>query len=370
MEVCHIFRIFENRPLKLLPLMKTIRQLTLAIVGLTLTTHICAQVQQTVFVPKPGTLAEMLTKEEAGQITSLTLQGKINAIDFKYLRDEFKQLRALDLSHATISRYAGKKGTYPDRFYVYPANCIPAYAFCTCTGDSASAGNETLRHVILPESIRNIEDAAFKGCNNLKICQIRKTTPPNLLKEALADSITAIFVPEGCGDTYRAQDNWKTFAIVEGESSGRKIHLLPKGSLAGELQKKNIRPQDINFLTLTGQIDEEDFTLIRNDMPNLIAIDLSGSETTTIPAYAFTQKKFLLRVRLPHGLKTIGQRAFSGCGRLSGTLVLPPGVTAIEYGAFIGCTKLQKVLATGSQIVTLGENLFGDGTDKLVYQAK
>ena len=54
-------------------------------------------------------------------------------------------------------------------------------------------------------------------------------------------------------------------------------------------------------------------------MPNLIAIDLSGSETTTIPAYAFTQKKFLLRVRLPHGLKTIGQRAFSGCGCACGS---------------------------------------------------
>ena len=69
-------------------------------------------------------------------------------------------------------------------------------------------------------------------------------------------------------------------------------------------------------------------------------------------------------------LKSIGQRAFSGCGRLCGTLELPPGVTAIEYGAFMGCDNLRYVLATGDKITTLGDNLFGNGKDKLTYKKK
>lgn len=46
----------------------------------------------------------------------------------------------------------------------------------------------------------------------------------------------------------------------------------------------------------------------------------------------------------------------------------PPGVTAIEYGAFMGCDNLRYVLATGDKITTLGDNLFGNGKDKLTYK--
>lgn len=78
----------------------------------------------------------------------------------------------------------------------------------------------------------------------------------------------------------------------------------------------------------------------------------------------------MLNITLPKGLTTIGQRSFSGCTRLCGTLVLPASVTAIEYGAFIGCDNLRRVLATGTQITTLGDNLFGDSNaSKIIYQS-
>lgn len=118
---------------------------------------------KTFFVAKPGTLVSMLTEDEANSITHLTLTGKLNAIDFKHLRDEFKNLQVLDISNASISTYAGKSGTFPDRFYIYPPNCVPAYAFCQQTNDSTFTGKSTLRKIILSEKIKNIEDAAFKG---------------------------------------------------------------------------------------------------------------------------------------------------------------------------------------------------------------
>ena len=139
-------------------------------------------------------------------------------------------------------------------------------------------------------------------------------------------------------------------------------------SLASELVSSGIQPKDVNFLTIEGKLDEADFILIRNYMPNLVSIDLTRSNATAIPDYTFTQKKYLLNILLPHGLKSIGQRAFSGCGRLCGTIELPPTVTAIEYGAFMGCNNLRYVLATGNKISTLGDNLFGEGKSKLIYK--
>lgn len=348
-----------------------VRNILLVAASLCITLGAYAQKKKTFYVPKAGTLVELMTQEEANQITHLTLQGKLNAIDFRHLRDEFTNLQVLDISNATISMYTGKNGTFPDKFYIYPGNCIPAYAFCKQNADGTYQGKASLEHVILSEKTKNIEDAAFKGCTNLKICQIRKKTAPNLLPGALADSITAIFVPLGSSDSYRNKERWENFSFVEGNPTAVTVQIAKMGSLASELLNAGVQPRDVNFLTIEGKMDEADFKLIRDYMPNLVSVNMEKCNATVIPEYTFTQKKYMLNITLPKSLTTIGQRAFSGCTRLTGTLILPASITAIEYGAFIGCDNLRRVLATGSKITTLGENLFGENnaTNKIVYQS-
>lgn len=339
-------------------------------IGFVLATNILgatAQVSKTYYVSKPGTLISMMTAEEANNVTHLTLTGTINAEDFKHLRNEFANLKVLDLSNVSIKMYSGKAGTYPDKFYVYMPNFIPAYAFCQMENGIAK-GKLTLEKIILSEKTKNIEDAAFKGCENLKICQIKKKTPPNLLPEGLADSITAIFVPLGSSDEYRLKNKWSTFAFIEGEPTEATIQVGLMGSLENEIIKAGLQPKEINFLTVEGKLDNADFKLIRDYMPNLVAVDISKTNATLIPDFTFSQKKYLLRIKLPHQLKTIGQRVFSNCGRLCGTVELPSSVTAIEYGAFMGCDNLRHVFATGTKITTLGDNLFGTENSKLVYK--
>lgn len=328
-----------------------------------------AQVSKTYNVSKPGTLISMMTEEEANSITHLTLTGKINAEDFQHLRDEFSSLKVLDISNADIKMYTGKAGTYPNgKLCVYMPNFIPTYAFSNIV-NGVTKGKSTLEKVILSEKIKNIEDAAFKGCENLKICQIRKKTAPNLLPEALADSITAIFVPLGSSDEYRYKNRWQNFAFLEGEPVEATLQVGLMGTLEEEILKAGLQPRDINFLTVEGKLDNADFKLIRDYMPNLVSVDIAKTNATAIPDFTFAQKKYLLRMKLPHNLKSIGQRVFSNCGRLCGTLELPASVTAIEFGAFMGCDNLRHVVAKGDKITTLGDDLFGNGVaSKLVYK--
>lgn len=56
--------------------------------------------------------------------------------------------------------YSGKEGTYPDKFYIYMPNFVPAYAFCKMENGTAK-GKSTLKKIILSEKIKNIEDAAL-----------------------------------------------------------------------------------------------------------------------------------------------------------------------------------------------------------------
>ena len=185
----------------------------------------------------------------------------------------------------------------------------------------------------------------------------------------MADSITAIFVPLGSSDGYKIKDNWKSFAFIEGEPQEATLQVGAMSSLESEIQKAGLQPKDINFLTIEGKLDNNDFKLIRDYMPNLVAVDIAKTNATSIPDFTFSQKKYLLRIKLPHGLKVIGQRVFSNCGRLCGTVELPASVTAIEFGAFMGCDNLRHVVATGDKITTLGDNLFGDGVEnKLIYK--
>lgn len=332
--------------------------LTLALLSFSLL--LAAQKAHTQFVEKAGTLISYFTEAEANGITSLTLTGKINAIDFKHLRNEFKNLEELDLSNVEIRLYAGNDGTYPDKFYVYPTNCIPAHAL---------KGKQTLRKIVLSEKIKNIEDEAFKGCTSLSICQIQKKKAPNLMKEALTDSLTAVFVPIGCSDSYRQSKQWDTYSIIEGTPVKATVQVGMMGTLEEEIIKSGIQPGSINYLTIEGKLDAADFKLIRNYMHNLVSVDLSKTNATHIPEFTFTQKKYLLNIKLPHALKSIGERAFSSCKRICGSIELPATVTSLGYGAFLGCDNLRHVIVTGNKLTAVGDHVFGtDGEMKLIYQ--
>lgn len=325
-------------------------------------TGLYAQNRQQVNVNKPGTLISHFTEEEAKSIEELTLTGKINAVDFRYLRDDFSSLKILDISNADIRMYTGGKGTHPDNFYLYPANCIPAYAFCKLE-NGVYNGNESLEKIILSEKIKNIEDAAFKNCNNLRVCQIRRKTAPNLLPDALNDSITSIFVPVGCADTYKTKRGWASFAILEGDPVEANFQIGKLEKLEEKLKAAGFDPGKVNFLKVEGKLDENDLKMIGDKMTNLVGVDISKTNARKLPDYTFTQKKNLLYIDLPNDLTDIGERVFSNCIRLSGELVLPPEVQTIGYGAFMGCDKLKSVVVTGDKKLSVGEKLFGDRKD-------
>lgn len=328
-----------------------------------------AQVYKALFVDKAGTMISKITDEEANTVTNLTLVGRINATDFRHLRDGFPNLAVLDISNVDVKLYAGKLGTHADKFYLYPANCIPAYAFCNIDS-KIPRGKNSLRQVILSENTINIEEGAFLGCDNLHICRINKKKAPNLHEYALFDTITAIFIPLGTRDEYRLKKRWENFAFIEGEPIEAKIQISAMSNLKHEIQMAGLQPAAINFLTIEGKLDSNDLKLITDYMSNLVAIDISNTNTTTLPDFTFAHKKYLLRVTLPQGLRTIGQRVFSGCGRLSGRLILPPDVTSIDYGAFMGCDNLQQVVVTGNKLTTIGDNLFGESASKLIFKTR
>ena len=97
----------------------------------------------TVNVATPGTLSTLVGKSE----TQLTVTGKINALDFDYIR-ELSALRSLDLSGASVEAYKGDATA--TSALEYPANVLPD---CALLGVPATT-------LLLPAGIVKIDQGA------------------------------------------------------------------------------------------------------------------------------------------------------------------------------------------------------------------
>jgi hypothetical protein len=136
----------------------------------------------------------------------------------------------------------------------------------------------------------------------------------------------------------------------------------------------------INDLTLTGSIDARDFKTMRDNMPLLTKLDLSGvtieAYTGTagsdpyiskyaaneIPPHAFCStigdigKKSLLSLKLPLLIDSIGNFAFFNCVNLA-DLTIPNSVKSIGMSAFYGCNSFINIVIPNS-VTTIGDGAF------------
>jgi hypothetical protein len=141
----------------------------------------------------------------------------------------------------------------------------------------------------------------------------------------------------------------------------------------------------ITRLVLTGTIDARDFKTMRDNMPLLALLDISGA---TIAAYSGTggtyyngsnydypaneipycafyyqwapvfAKTSLISVMLPESLVSVGDYAFQACTGLA-SVTIPTSVVTIEDNAFQGCTGLTSLnFSTPSSLTSIGNNTF------------
>lgn len=157
----------------------------------------------------------------------------------------------------------------------------------------------------------------------------------------------------------------------------KSVELTP-GSLSSVLTTTELGT--VTNLTLTGTIDARDFKIMRDEMPLLSELDLSGIsiasysgdggsmvfnniyEANYIPAYLFnnpythTAKVSLTKVILPSTIASIGYGAFWGCTALS-FINLPSSIHSISAFAFKNCSSLTSITIPSS-ITYIDESTF------------
>lgn len=116
------------------------------------------------------------------------------------------------------------------------------------------------------------------------------------------------------------------------------VHVSQKGMLETVLADYDYAK--IESLTITGELGELDFYLIRNQLPQLRNLDISATNINEIPSQAFINSK-IEKCILPKGLITIGEKAFYNS--LLTSILIPANVELIDQSAFQDCSRLAEL---------------------------
>lgn len=258
----------------------------------------------------------------------------------------------------------------------------------TSIGSSAFSYCTSLTNLSVPKSVTSIGNSAFRGCSQLKYINLYSEEPAELGSNVFPSGV--IFLVPNI-ETYKTawvSKGYTTFIQFNDINVSVDIKALPnKSALAQKLGMDSLKK--ISSLKVRGTINSYDIMMMRNQMPNLLDIDLSDasivandyeytkgyhSKKDTLTAYSFTgtgthirkailpntvtcieqnvfNTPYLQEVVLPENLLVIGEKTFYGCSALR-SINLPESLTSIGESAFQGAGLTE--VAIPANVKTIG----------------
>ena len=192
----------------------------------------------------------------------------------------------------------------------------------TMIGESAFAGDTSLKEVVIGSNVKTIGSGAFQYCTSLKKVTIAEGVETfgshafanceKLEEVALPSTVTAL------GESaFLNCASLETISLVHirriGEAAFNNCISLENVELSSELEK--IEPWAFSQCTALESVSFENVTKLEE-----------------IGDYVFAQCSMLSSVQIPEGVKRIGIYSFYNCGRL-GDISIPSTVETVDYGA-------------------------------------
>lgn len=118
-------------------------------------------------------------------------------------------------------------------------------------------------------------------------------------------------------------------------------------------------------LAISGPMNDADIAALKKYMTNntdaTLSLDLKGAKLASIPARAFVQITGLVSIKLPEGLKVVGDSwngsTFSECTALQ-SVEFPSTLEVMEFSSFWGCTSLTTIDLSKTKVASIEAALF------------
>ena len=215
-----------------------------------------------------------------------------------------------------------------------------------------------LSWVELPKNVQVIQEAAFENAGNLYWVKLNSQVPPTCTGNIGGTSFKRLIIPDGTMHAYRLSNYLGNYNLVTETPIEVSVNVADPGDLGRLVLEKAGYLQEVNKLTVTGELNSDDWKSIK-DMSNLIEIDLSEIVNTGIPSSLFSNRWAIEKVKFPNGLKSIGNEAFYSMGIIE--IVLPEGLETIGDYAFYNCNNATKI-ELPSTLKTIGYYAFAENS--------
>ena len=230
-----------------------------------------------------------------------------------------------------VPRTTRGKVVVPDSFEGCPVTSIGGYAFYQC---------EKITEVVLPATVKNIDEEAFYWCSSIVTVNLPNGLT-NINDRAFygCSSLRALSIPaevraigvnafKGCGALTSIDVNWLNPRYLSNDGI-----LYDKQNLT-LVVCPSAKSGAVALLDGIERIEEWAFS----GCGTLLSVDIPSS-VTNIGNSAFSGCATLSKVKIAEGLKSIGEDAFRNCVALS-SMSVPRSVERIGMFAFYGCSAL------------------------------
>ena len=248
-------------------------------------------------------------------------------------------------------------------------------------GLEAFRGCKGLKSIIIPKSVQHLGYAAFAGCTNISDVYISSiadwcdnefgayvnpvyafstygefasSSPLFYAKNLYVDGklVKELVIPNGV--TSIEKYAFSNFQGVTSISIPESVTSIGKAAFSGCDNLTSVKcPQRFRklFPNADYSIKVGDFGFEDGSVPCLVKYRGNGGDIVlpkdfngksySIGAQAFANSN-VTSVKIPEGVTSIGDWAFSGCSNLS-TIAIPESVTSVGAAAFSGCSKLRTI---------------------------
>jgi len=267
---------------------------------------------------------------------------------------------------------------------------IGSYAFC---------GFINLKHVRIPDQVRQVGQGAFEECSKLESCVLSKgltEVPEDMFYRCVA--LTRIHIPAsvkqigisafwgctGLGKCTFSSGIEQIGAYAFGHTGLKQIHIPETVKTIGEAAFVGCKLlEECSFVAGVQEIGQRAFeectALPRIHLPDTVltigdnVFDrctaltecILSEKLNMVSKEAFADCTALEYIRVPDSVQVIGESAFVGCSSLK-EVSLPQGLQIIRGKAFMQCTNL-KGIALPSSLVEIDAEAFREsGLQQLV----
>ena len=227
--------------------------------------------------------------------------------------------------------------------------------------------NSTLKEIVIPESVTDIEEYAFGSCSKLTSVTIGDGVM-SIGSSAFVDcsSLTSITIPNSVtsieNNAFRKCSSLTSITIPNSVtnigdgafgscSSLKSVIWDAKNTVSAS---KVFEKSPIETITFTDNVETIPAGIC-NGMSSLTSVSI-GNSVTSIGSSAFANCSSLTSITIPDNVTTIGGSAFYNCSSLT-SISIPNSVTSIGERAFYNCSSLTSA-TIGNGVTIISNNLF------------